>query len=70
MERAKGFYQMFHLYDIIVFYFCIFLVLNSWRVKDTGKLGEDIIRSADAAHLSLVQKSDALTTAYLIEIRR
>ena len=70
MEIAKGFYQMFHLDDVIFFYFCYLLVFNAWRIEDTGKLGEDIVGSTNAAHLTLIQKSDAFTAAHLIEIRR
>jgi len=70
MEIAKGFYQMFHLDDVIVFYFFIFLVFDARRIEDTGKLGENIIRSANAAHLSLIQKSDTLTATNFIKIRR
>lgn len=70
MEIAKGFYQMFYFDDILVFCLRGFLVLDARRIEDTGKLGENIIGSTNAAHLSLIQKSDALTATDFVEIRR
>ena len=56
--------------DILVFCLRGFLVLDARRIEDTGKLGENIIRSANAAHLTLIQKSDTLTATNFIKIRR
>ena len=70
MEIAKGFNQMLDFDDILVFCLRGFLVLDAWRIEDTGKLGENIIRSANAAHLTLIQKSDTLTATNFIKIRR
>ena len=69
MEIAKGFYQVLHFYHFIVLYFRALPVLDARWIKDTGKLCEDIIWSANATHFSLVKKSHALATAHLVEIR-
>ena len=83
MEITKGFHQMLHLNDVVRLFTLIFslgfaallckelfTLIYAWRIEDAGKLGEDIIGSANTAHLPLVQKSDALATTHLVEIRR
>ena len=68
MESSEGFHQMLHLNDVFVGVVDVFFSLDTRRVKDVGKLGEDDIGRVDVLHPTLVEKRHALTAANFVKV--
>ena len=73
MEGTKDFYQVFHLNDESGWVLHCHnrwdgLFLDGGRIKDMGKLCQDVLWLSNTLHLSLVKKGYPLTTSHFIQI--